>query len=160
MLDSEDEEPGEGEEEEEERDRKPKVKKAKKKVKKAEKEEDEEPEEEDEIQEDENPYTVTNRSIDELVNPKDTMFDLSPKEVELIIKAYEIALLPTYFGEQPVLELVDYADKLKHHLLSKHGKGRKDIMRVLKYSNGMTNENVNKSIFKQLLEGGKEEESE
>ena len=34
---------------------------------------DNEPEEDEEIQEIENPYTVTNRAITELVEPKDTM---------------------------------------------------------------------------------------
>ncbi len=34
-------------------------------------------EEDEKLQEIENPYTVTNRAIDELVSPKDTMFYLS-----------------------------------------------------------------------------------
>ncbi len=40
--------------------------------------------EEEEIQEIENPYTVTNRAISELVTPKDTMFYLSGNQISLI----------------------------------------------------------------------------
>ncbi len=162
MLDPEDEEEEEPieseEEEEEERDKKPKVKTKPKVKKKESEEEDEEPEEE--LQEIENPYTVTNRAISELVSPKDTMFYLSDIQVRLILSAYEFAKLPQYFGEEPVEELAEYATKLKHYLVSKGGRGRRDILRVLRVSSGTTRENVNKSLFKQLLNAGKEEESE
>ncbi len=41
------------------------------------------------IQEIENPYTVTNRAITELVSPKDTMFYLSGSQITLILTAFE-----------------------------------------------------------------------
>ncbi|CAA30209.1 DNA gyrase-like protein, partial [Sulfolobus spindle-shaped virus 1] len=43
----------------------------------------------EELQEIENPYTVTNRAIDELVSPKDTMFYLSGNQISLILSAFE-----------------------------------------------------------------------
>ncbi|AQQ16863.1 ORF8 [Sulfolobus spindle-shaped virus 3] len=119
-----------------------------------------EPAEDEKLQEIENPYTVTNRAIDELVNPEDTMFYLSGDQIRLILAAYEFAILPTYFGEEPVTELIEYAEKLKHHLVSKGGRGRRDILRVLRVSNSQARENVNKSIFKQLFEHGREHEDE
>ncbi len=79
---------------------------------------------EDEIQEIENPYTVTNRAITELVEPKDTMFYLSGSQISLILTAFEFARLPSYFNEEPVNELAEYAHKLKHYLVSKGGRGR------------------------------------
>jgi len=112
--------------------------------------------EEEEIQEIENPYTVTNRAISELVEPKDTMFYLSGSQISLILTAFEFARLPSYFGEEPVTELAEYAHKLKHYLVSKGGRGRRDILRVLRVSSGQVRENVNKSIFRKLLEGGKD----
>ncbi len=112
------------------------------------------------LQEIENPYTVTNRSIDELVDPKNTMFFLSEKQINLILRAYEIALLPTYFGEPPVTEIIEYANNLKYYLLSKQGRGRKDILRVLRVSSGQVHENVNKSLFRQMLHGGNDDEEE
>jgi len=112
--------------------------------------------EEEEIQEIENPYTVTNRAISELVEPKDTMFYLSGNQISLILTAFEFARLPSYFGEEPVVELAQFADKLKHYLVSKSGRGRRDILRVLRVSSGQVRENVNKSIFRKLLEGGKD----
>jgi len=112
--------------------------------------------EEEEIQEIENPYTVTNRAISELVEPKDTMFYLSGNQISLILTAFEFARLPSYFGEEPVTELAEYAHKLKHYLVSKGGRGRRDILRVLRVSSGQVRENVNKSIFRKLLEGGKD----
>ncbi|QGA67433.1 hypothetical protein [Sulfolobus sp. E11-6] len=119
------------------------------------------PEEEDEeIQEIENPYTVTNRAISELVEPKDTMLYLSGSQINLILSAYEFARLPVYFGEEPVLELAEFASKLKYYLVSKGGRGRRDILRVLRVSSGQTRENVNKSIFRQLLQGGKDSDVE
>ncbi|QXJ30254.1 hypothetical protein J5U23_03151 [Saccharolobus shibatae B12] len=114
----------------------------------------------EELQEIENPYTVTNRAIDELVSPKDTMFYLSGNQISLILSAFEFARLPTYFGEEPVTELAEYAHKLKHYLVSKGGRGRRDILRVLRVSSGQTRENVNKSILKQLFDHGKEHEDE
>ncbi|QGA87237.1 hypothetical protein [Sulfolobus spindle-shaped virus] len=114
----------------------------------------EQEEEDEEIQEIENPYTVTNRSITELVEPKDTMLYLSGSQINLILSAYEFARLPVYFGEEPVLELAEFASKLKYYLVSKGGRGRRDILRVLRVSSGQTREQVNKSIFKQLLKGG------
>jgi len=108
------------------------------------------------LKEVENPYTVTNRAIDELVSPKDTMFYLSGPEISLILTAHEFSVLPTYFGEEPVAELEGYAEKLKRHLVSKGGRGRRDILRVLRASSGQVRENVNKSLFKQLLHGGKD----
>ncbi|AAR27902.1 hypothetical protein SSVRHp05 [Sulfolobus virus Ragged Hills] len=110
--------------------------------------------EEEEIQEIENPYTVTNRAITELVEPKDTMFYLSGSQISLILTAFEFARLPSYFGEEPVVELAQFADKLKHYLVSKGGRGRRDVLRVLRVSSGQTRENVNKSLFRKILEGG------
>jgi len=121
-----------------------------------------EDEEDEKLQEIENPYTVTNRAITELVEPKDTMFYLSGNQISLILTAFEFAILPSYFGEEPVVELAQFADKLKHYLVSKGGRGRRDILRVLRVSSGQTRENVNKSLFRKILEGGdmdaKEEE--
>ena len=114
----------------------------------------------EELQEIENPYTVTNRAIDELVSPKDTMFYLSGNQITLILTAFEFARLPSYFGEEPVTELAEYAHKLKHYLVSKGGRGRRDILRVLRVSSGQVRENVNKSLFKQLLHGGKDSDME
>ncbi len=119
-----------------------------------------EEDETDELQEIENPYTVTNRAIDELVSPKDTMFYLSGSQISLILTAFEFARLPTYFNEAPVVELAGYAEKLKHYLVSKGGRGRRDILRVLRVSSGQARENVNKSIFKQLLGHGKQDVEE
>jgi len=109
--------------------------------------------EDEELQEIENPYTVTNRAIDELVSPKDTMFYLSGSQITLILTAYEFARLPAYFGENPVTELAEYAVRLKHHLVSKGGRGRRDILRVLRVSSGQTRENVNKSLISKILKG-------
>ncbi len=117
---------------------------------------EEEPEEE--ITEVENPYTVTNRAISELVSPRDTMYYLSESQIRIILSAYEFANLPTYFGEDPVVELADYATKLKKYLVSKGGRGRRDILRVLRVSSGQVRENINKSLFKKLIGGGEEEE--
>jgi hypothetical protein len=108
------------------------------------------------LQEVENPYTVTNRAVSELVDPKDTMFYLSGNQISLILTAFEFSNLPTYFGEDPVMELAGYAQRLKHYLVSKGGRGRRDILRVLRVSSGQVRENVNKSLFKQLLHGGKD----
>ena len=116
-----------------------------------------EDEEDEKLQEIENPYTVTNRAISELVSPKDTMFYLSGSQISLILTAFEFARLPSYFGEEPVVELAQFADKLKHYLVSKSGRGRRDILRVLRVSSGQSRENVNKSIFKQLLGHGKQD---
>lgn len=121
--------------------------------------EDAENDEED-IVEIENPYTVTNRAITELVEPRDTMFYLSSKEISLILTAYMFSILPQYFGEEPVLELAQFANMLKKHLVSKGGRGRRDILRVLRASAGQVRENVNKSLFRQLLKGGEEHEDE
>ena len=110
----------------------------------------------DKVREIENPYTVTNRAIDELVEPKDTMYYLSGSQISLILTAFEFARVPSYFGEEPVLELAEYAQQLKHYLVSKGGRGRRDILRVLRVSSGQVRENVNKSLFKQLLHGGKD----
>ncbi len=121
-----------------------------------------EEDETDEIQEIENPYTVTNRAINELVEPRDTMYYLSVSQISLILTAFEFAKLPEYFGEKPVTELAGYAEKLKRYLVSKGGRGRRDILRVLRVSSGEARENVNKSLFRKILEGGnmdaKEEE--
>jgi len=117
-------------------------------------------EEADDVQEIENPYTVTNRAISELVDPKDTMFYLSGNQVSLILTAFEFARLPSYFGEEPVTELAEYAHKLKHYLVSKGGRGRRDILRVLRVSSGQVRENVNKSLFKQLLGHGQQDVGE
>jgi hypothetical protein len=105
----------------------------------------------------ENPYTVTNRAVSELVDPKDTMFYLGGSQISLILGAFEFARLPSYFGEEPVTELAEYADRLKRYLVSKGGRGRRDLLRVLRVSSGQSRENVNKSIFKQLLGHGKQD---
>jgi hypothetical protein len=115
-------------------------------------------EDNDELQEIENPYTVTNRAIDELVNPKDTMFYLSESQIRLILTAFEFARLPSYFGEEPVTELAEFANRLRYYLVSKGGRGRRDILRVLRVSSSQVRENVNKSLFKQFLGGGDEDE--
>ena len=112
----------------------------------------------------ENPYTVTNRAISELVSPKDTMFYLSGSQISLILTAFEFAKLPSYFGEEPVIELAEFAHKLKHYLVSKGGRGRRDILRVLRVSSGQARENVNKSLISKILKGSdmddnKEEEA-
>ncbi|QXJ33202.1 hypothetical protein [Saccharolobus shibatae] len=112
----------------------------------------------EELQEIENPYTVTNRAIDELVSPKDTMFYLSGNQISLILTAFEIAKLPAYFGEEPVTELAEYAHKLKHYLVSKGGRGRRDVLRVLRVSSGQTRENVNKSLISKILKGANMDE--
>ncbi len=109
--------------------------------------------EDEELQEIENPYTVTNRAISELVSPKDTMFYLSGNQISLILTAFEFARLPSYFKEEPVTELAEYAVKLKHYLVSKGGRGRRDILRVLRVSSGQTRENVNKSLISKILKG-------
>ncbi len=111
----------------------------------------------EDIKEVENPYTVTNRAITELVEPRDTMFYLSGSQITLILTAFEFSRLPMYFGENPVTELAEYAMRLKHHLVSKGGRGRRDILRVLRVSSGQARENVNKSIFKQLLGHGQQD---
>jgi hypothetical protein len=111
----------------------------------------------EDIKEVENPYTVTNRAITELVEPRDTMFYLSGSQITLILTAFEFSRLPMYFGENPVTELAEYAVRLKHHLVSKGGRGRRDILRVLRVSSGQARENVNKSIFKQLLGHGQQD---
>ncbi|BBL46079.1 hypothetical protein [Metallosphaera sedula] len=121
------------------------------------KEELEDYEEDEELQEIENPYTVTNRAINELVSPKDTMFYLSGNQITLVLTAFEFARLPSYFGEEPVTELAEYGAKLKHYLVSKSGRGRRDILRVLRVSSGQVRENVNKSLFKQLLGHGQQD---
>lgn len=115
---------------------------------------------EEELPEVENPYTVTNRAISELVSPKDTMFYLTGKEMITILTAYEFARLPEYFGEKPVTELSGFAGKLKHYLVSKNGRGRRDLLRLLRVSSGQVKENVNKSLFKQLLSAGKDSDEE
>ncbi|AZG04002.1 hypothetical protein [Sulfolobus spindle-shaped virus] len=118
--------------------------------------------EDEKLQEIENPYTVTNRAITELVEPKDTMFYLSGSQISLILTAFEFARLPSYFGEEPVVELAEFAHKLKHYLVSKSGRGRRDILRVLRVSSGQSRENVNKSLISKILKGtdmdAKEEE--
>jgi hypothetical protein len=114
----------------------------------------------DKVQEIENPYTVTNRAITELVEPKDTMFYLSGNQVSLILTAFEFAKLPSYFGEEPVVELAEFGHRLAHYLVSKGGRGRRDILRVLRVSSGQARENVNKSVFKQLLQGRKDSDLE
>ncbi len=78
----------------------------------------------------------------------------------MILTAFEFAKLPEYFGEKPVTELAGYAEKLKRYLVSKGGRGRRDILRVLRVSSGQAKENVNKSIFKQLLGHGKQDVEE
>ncbi len=45
-------------------------------------------------------------------------------------------------------------------VLSKGGRGRRDVLRVLRVSSGQVRENVNKSLFKQLLHGGKDTDME
>ncbi|AZG03440.1 hypothetical protein [Sulfolobus spindle-shaped virus] len=117
-------------------------------------------EEDEELQEIENPYTVTNRTISELVSPKDTMFYLSGNQISLILTAFEFAKLPSYFGEEPVTELAEFAHKLKHYLVSKGGRGRRDILRVLRVSSGQTRENVNKSLISKILKGADMDEGE
>ncbi|EHP68365.1 hypothetical protein MetMK1DRAFT_00027950 [Metallosphaera yellowstonensis MK1] len=114
----------------------------------------------DKVREIENPYTVTNRAIDELVEPKDTMYYLSGSQISLILTAFEFARLPSYFGEEPVVELAEFGHRLAHYLVSKGGRGRRDILRVLRVSSGQARENVNKSIFKQLLQGRKDSDLE
>lgn len=104
----------------------------------------------------ENPYTVTNRAISELVDPRDTMFYLTGNELRLILTAFEFARLPVYFNEEPVVELGEFANRLKHYLVSKGGRGRRDIIRLLRISGDQSRENINKSIFKQLIHGGKD----
>ncbi len=120
----------------------------------------EEDETDETTQEIENPYTVTNRAITELVSPKDTMFYLSGSQITLILTAFEFARLPSYFGEEPVAELAEFATRLKHYLVSKGGRGRRDVLRVLRVSSGQVRENVNKSLFKQLLHGGRDTDME
>ncbi len=88
------------------------------------------------------------------------MFYLSGNQISLILTAYEFARLPSYFGEEPVAELAEFATRLKHYLVSKGGRGRRDILRVLRVSSGQSRENVNKSIFKQLFNHGEEHEDE
>ncbi len=82
------------------------------------------------------------------------MFYLSGSQISLILTAFEFARLPSYFGEEPVLELAEYAHKLKHYLVSKGGRGRRDILRVLRVSSGQARENVNKSLISKILKGG------
>jgi hypothetical protein len=114
----------------------------------------------EDIKEIENPYTVTNRAITELVEPRDTMFYLSGSQITLILTAFEFSRLPMYFGENPVTELAEYAVRLKHYLVSKGGRGRRDILRVLRVSSGQSRETINKSLFKQLFDHGEEHEDE
>ncbi len=103
---------------------------------------------------------MTNRAITELVEPRDTMYYLSGSQISLILTAFEFARLPTYFKEEPVTELAEYANKLKHYLVSKGGRGRRDVLRVLRVSSGQVRENVNKSLFKQLLGHGQQDVEE
>ncbi len=112
------------------------------------------------LQEVENPYTVTNRAIDELVDPRDTMLYLNDSQIRLILTAFEFSRIPEYFGEEPVTELADFANQLKYYLVSKGGRGRRDILRTLRVTSGNVRENVNKSLFRQMLQGGNEEEEE
>lgn len=114
----------------------------------------------EEIKEIENPYTVTNRAISELVDPKDTMFYLGGSQISVILTAFEFARLPSYFGEEPVVELAEFGHRLAHYLVSKGGRGRRDILRVLRVANNQSRENVNKSVFKQLLQGRKDSDLE
>jgi hypothetical protein len=107
----------------------------------------------EEIKEIENPYTVTNRAISELVDPKDTMFYLGGSQISLILTAFEFARLPSYFGEEPVVELAEFGHRLAHYLVSKGGRGRRDILRVLRVSSGQARENVNKSLISKILKG-------
>ncbi len=88
------------------------------------------------------------------------MFYLSGSQISLILTAFEFARLPEYFSEKPVVELAGYAENLKRYLVSKGGRGRRDILRVLRVSSGQVHENVNKSLFKQLLHGGKDSDME
>ncbi len=118
------------------------------------------PEPDEDLQEIENPYTVTNRAINELVEPKDTMFYLSDSQIRLILTAFEFAKLPEFFGEEPVTELAEYANRLRYYLISKGGRGRRDILRVLRVSSGQVHENVNKSLFRQFLQGGDDKDEE
>ncbi len=85
------------------------------------------------------------------------MFYISSNQITLILTAYEFARLPSYFGEEPVVELAEFATKLKHYLVSKGGRGRRDVLRVLRVSSGQVRENVNKSLFKQLLGHGQQD---
>ena len=117
-------------------------------------------EEDEKLQEIENPYTVTNRAITELVSPRDTMYYLSGNQISLILTAFEFANLPKYFNEEPVTELSEFAEKLKRYLVSKGGRGRRDILRVLRVSSGQSRETINKSLFKQLFNHGEEHEDE
>ncbi len=52
-----------------------------------------EDETDEDIEEIENPYTVTNRAISELVTPKDTMYYLTGNQIPLILTAHEFANL-------------------------------------------------------------------
>jgi hypothetical protein len=117
-------------------------------------------EEDKEPKEIENPYTVTNRALSELVKPKDTMFYLTGGEISVVLAAHEFAKLPTYFGEEPVTELSLYAEELKRHLVSKGGRGRRDVLRMLRFGSGQSRENVNKSLFKQMFNHGKEHDDD
>ena len=112
------------------------------------------------IEEIENPYTVTNRAIDELVSPKDTMFYLTGNQIPIVLTAHEFARLPEYFGEKPVTELSEYAEKLKRHLVSKNGRGRRDILKVLRVSSGESRENVNKNLISRILKGDEKEDED
>ncbi len=85
---------------------------------------------------------------------------MSGSQISLILTAFEFARLPKYFGEEPVTELAGYAENLKRYLVSKGGRGRRDVLRVLRVSSGQVRENVNKSLFKQLLHGGKDTDME
>jgi hypothetical protein len=88
------------------------------------------------------------------------MYYLSGNQISLILTAFEFARLPSYFGEEPVVELANFAEKLKHYLVSKGGRGRRDVLRVLRVSSGQARENVNKSLFKQILGYGKQDVEE
>jgi hypothetical protein len=88
------------------------------------------------------------------------MFYLSGSQISLILTAFEFARMPSYFGEEPVNELAEYAHKLKYYLVSKGGRGRRDILRVLRVSSNQVRENVNKSLFKQLLGYGQQDVEE
>ncbi|MUN29975.1 hypothetical protein RQ359_000964 [Sulfuracidifex metallicus DSM 6482 = JCM 9184] len=112
------------------------------------------------IQEVENPYTVTNRVVDELVTPQDTMYYLTGEQANILLSAKLAARIPTLFGEPEVEDLSWFADHIRDYLVSKGGRGRRDILRVLRASSGQVRENVNKSLFKQLLHGGKDSDME
>ena len=114
----------------------------------------------EEMQEIENPYTVTNRGLTELVRPRDTMLYLSSGQITTILGEYFFADLPKLVGEEEVPELKEFATKLKYYLVSKGGRGRRDILRLFRVSSGQVRENVNKSMFKQLLQGGKDSDVE